>query len=84
MLRHVRKATYGEEHNWHLKCYDYALFWGEESICVDALDPNETFTQDHFRRFEPSDLKKHTRNLRRRRHPIELAGHMDNSPFHNG
>jgi hypothetical protein len=32
---------------------------GESSISVDALDPNETFTQDHFMGYMLSDLKKH-------------------------
>jgi hypothetical protein len=57
---------------------------GGELISVDTLDPNETFTQDLFISFLSSRLKKRAQNLSRRKHPIEVAAHMDNSGCHRG
>jgi hypothetical protein len=61
-----------------------ALFWGEELIRVDTLERNEAFTQGDLIDFVLSDLKKDAQNLRKRKHPIELAVHMDNGCCHNG
>jgi hypothetical protein len=51
---------------------------------MSVVDRNGTFTQDHSIRFVLSDLKKYGRNLRRLKHPIELAVHIDNLYGHNG
>jgi hypothetical protein len=77
-------AADGEKHNWHLSSEDYGLRRGEELIWIDALDSNESFTQDCFISVALSDLKKYAQNLRQREHPIELAVHLDNLPCHNG
>jgi hypothetical protein len=57
---------------------------GEGLICPDTLDPNETFTRDHFISLVLSDVKKDTHHLCGRKHPIELAVHIDNSRRHKG
>jgi hypothetical protein len=76
-------ATDDEKHDWHLKGDDCGRL-GEELIRVGALDPNEAFSQDHFISSVSSDPKKHAQNLPRRKHPIELAVHMDDSSCHDG
>jgi hypothetical protein len=55
---------------------------GEGLMCVESLDLRETFTQDHFINFGPSDLKTHAQTFYRRKHPIKLALH--NSRCHKG
>jgi hypothetical protein len=52
-------------------------------ILVDALDLNETLTQNYFNNFVLSDLKKNGQNLGRQKHPIGLVVHIDNSGSHN-
>jgi hypothetical protein len=52
-------------------------------VCVDSFDSNETLTHDNFINFLLFDLKKHGQNLRRRKRPIELAAHMENSCCHS-
>jgi hypothetical protein len=61
-----------------------AFLGGEGLMCVDTLDPNEAFTQDHFVPFVFSDPKKHAPTLARRKHPVGLALHSDNLRCPNG
>jgi hypothetical protein len=55
---------------------DRALFLGESLIFLDAIDPNETFTQDSFANSALSDLSKHTQNLCRREQTVTLSAPM--------
>jgi transposase len=51
---------------------------------MSIVDPNGTFAQDDSISFVLSDLKTYARNLRRLKHPIELAVPMDNLYGHKG
>jgi hypothetical protein len=60
-----------------------AFFRSEGLIIFDALDSNETFSQDRFISFVLRDLKKHAQKVRRRKRPIKLAVHMDDLRYHH-
>jgi hypothetical protein len=63
---------------------DFELSWDERLIWLDTLDPNETFTLDHFVSFGLPHLKERPQNLRRRKQPTKLAVHIENPGCHNG
>jgi hypothetical protein len=44
---------------------------GEILICIDALDPNETFTQDHFISFVLPIPRRHAQHLHKQKDSID-------------